>query len=250
MLQMMPVSCCAVQRMVSPGSPEVAAGVCSVHGRRHRCSASLLRTNADYPAGDLPMPDAPDQEEPLPTPASGPLPASPAGGASPAGSAPRLPSIEPFADGEPLSTGRCGFHSHPTRLVTLSLQNICCMLVLCTTSYCHAPVRLQMECSNSSRSAGPFYRSVWSVHAGHMQAPGSSRRAGGSGRRGRRGSHSRCAAQAPGCCCPVHLSAGAAGAGSGAHVGFQGLIFHAATCLCAAPRRTTPPSCRPRRSRG
>lgn len=61
------------------------------------------------------MTDAPDQDEPLPTPASGPLPASPTGGASPAGSAPRLPSIEPFADGEPLSTLRCGRRPIPDR---------------------------------------------------------------------------------------------------------------------------------------
>lgn len=56
-------------------------------------------------AGDLPMPDA-LEPEPVATPASGPLPASPARSASPAPEL-RLPSIEPCADGEPASTGRC-----------------------------------------------------------------------------------------------------------------------------------------------
>jgi hypothetical protein len=112
---------------------------------------------AGCPAGDLPMPDAPEQDEPLPTPASGPLPASPAGAASPAGSAPRLPSIEPFADGEPLSTGRCGtacpespsnscanqlFHSRMTRLLH------------CVTMILFYASDLQMVCSKCSRCGG------------------------------------------------------------------------------------------------
>lgn len=65
-------------------------------------------------AGDLPLPDAAEPDA-VPTPASGPPPQSPAGPNSPE-AALRLPSIEPFADGEPGTAGR--------RVASCALQHV------------------------------------------------------------------------------------------------------------------------------